>query len=583
MSYKHLLLVFILTIFGSFKASSISKPFELNGIFYEVIDEASLTVCVTSPGSNYSYYTGIINIPATISYEGKTYTITRIEHDAFRGQSKLTSVILPKSVQTIGYKAFSGAVNLTNIVFNSAGELSEIEYQAFKNCNHITSLKFPASLKSIGDNAFEDCSALKSINLSSVKVLNKAVFKGCDNLLEVNIPQSVTTLGEMCFWGCSVLRRVSIDGLSLEYIGPDAFLDCHQLEEINIPNSVKKIDYEAFRGCWNLSSIELPNSVTEIGYGIFRYCVSLKNIKLSESLKEIPSWAFVQSDLESITIPNSVRNIGVSAFEECNKLKEIHFGNGLEKIWANAFLCCQSLESVILPEPLLEIGMSAFQGCKNLQFVSIPRTVTTIYNLAFSECPKLANVNDLATVPQPIFGCNIFNISGPDGPVKVHVYEGLYEIYSTTMGWYDIPNSFSSNIIILDDIPIVAIESIKFLESPIFCNVGEQKKASIKLLPENATSTEMIWSSSDDSVLYVDMFSGEFIGLAKGEANLTVSVKGGGDISASVKVIVGDDAGIESIISDATDKVIIYDIFGRRLKELQKGLNIVNGKKIHVK
>lgn len=581
---RHYAIALLFSVSAISNANALSRPFEVNGITYEVYDETINTVCVTNPTpSNYKYYSGLVNIPASVTYEGITYSVTNIDHDAFRGQSELTSVIFPKTLEAIGYKAFRGCVNLATVAFNSAGILTSIDSEAFASCSKLTNITLPASLVDLGDYAFEDCSGLKTIKGgSTLETIGKCAFKGCDNLVDVVLPESVKSIGEMCFWGCSALRTVDL-GNSLEYVGPDAFLDCHQLEKVNLPATVTEIGYEAFRGCWNLTSIEIPNSVTTMGYGAFRYCVSLKEVKLSENLKEINGWTFQQTSLETVDIPNSVKTIGLNAFNECPELKEVNFGNGLESVGSSAFSNCNSLEQVILKEPLTSIGEFSFMGCQNLQFVSIPRTVYNISDRAFSECPNLANINNLATVPQDIFDRNIFNLSGPDGPVNVHVYEGLYDVYATTMGWYDIPASkYYSNVVIIADLPVVAIEAIQFEEDPIYCGVGEQKNATIKILPENAVSAELIWSSSDESVVFVDMYSGDFFGLEDGEAMLTVETADG-SVTASARVIVGQGNGVDSIYDSEGKQTIIYDLYGRRLSKLQSGINIVNGKKVLVK
>ena len=571
----------LIGLINTFYAFSLTKPFELNGIMYEVDDEANLTVCVTK-SSDYSFYKGMVNIPATISYDNKTYTVTRIEHDAFRAQTGLTAVVLPKTLKNIGYKAFQGANSLRTIAFSSAGVLETIEYNAFKACRSLTNLTFPASLKTIGEYAFEDCVGLKTINFGGVEIIEKAAFKGCDNLVEIEITDSVREIGEMAFWTCSALRRAKL-GKSVEIIGPDAFLDCHELEDINLPESLTELGYEAFRGCWGLSEVVLPNSLKTMGYGVYRYCVSLKKITLSENLTEIPPLAFEQTDLEEITIPNSIKSIGGNAFIECNLLRNVNFGNGVERIGESAFQSCPSLTSIILKEPLKEIGATAFANCKNLEYVSIPRTVWSINKSAFGNCPNLARVDDLATTPQEIYNCDVFVKSGPEGYVNVHVYEGLYDLYMSTMGWYDIGTQYTCGVRVIADIPVKPIEAIQFTENEIYCAVGEMKKANVKVLPSDAMMTDLIWSTDNESVLFVDMYSGEFIGMDKGEATLTVKVKDNEKVSASIKVIVLDKSSVESAIDDVENEMIIYDLFGRRLNSLQPGINIVNGKKILVK
>ncbi len=71
-------------------------------------------------------------------------------------------------------------------------------------------------------------------------------------------------------------------------IGERAFNWCDdQVEEVIIPNSVKKIGDEAFRACSNLTEVVIPDSVTEIGSGAFDECDSLTEIHLPSLLRKL--------------------------------------------------------------------------------------------------------------------------------------------------------------------------------------------------------------------------------------------------------------------------------------------------------
>ena len=50
------------------------------------------------------------------------------------------------------------------------------------------------------------------------------------------------------------------------------YADSHDLTSVNIPNSVKSIDYEAFYRCLSLTSITIPESVTSIEREAFCAC-----------------------------------------------------------------------------------------------------------------------------------------------------------------------------------------------------------------------------------------------------------------------------------------------------------------------
>ena len=70
-------------------------------IYYNIT--SSTTVEVSSFSSHYS---GMINIPESVTYDGYTYSVTSIGNKAFYGCSGLTSITIPNSVTSIGDDAF---------------------------------------------------------------------------------------------------------------------------------------------------------------------------------------------------------------------------------------------------------------------------------------------------------------------------------------------------------------------------------------------------------------------------------------------------------------------------------------------
>ena len=103
------------------KSLIVPPPFELNGIYYQIFDTDKTEVEVSFaknyfPQVNwYSIYSGTINIPSTITYEGTSYTVSRIGEQAFSGQTNMTTVIIPNTVECIDVKAFLGCTNLTQL------------------------------------------------------------------------------------------------------------------------------------------------------------------------------------------------------------------------------------------------------------------------------------------------------------------------------------------------------------------------------------------------------------------------------------------------------------------------------------
>ncbi len=398
-------------------------------IYYKYNSDGS-SVSVTYQGttsSSYSNeYTGDVVIPETVTYNGKTYSVTRIDFGAFRGCSVLASITIPNSVTSIGSYAFRGCSVLASITIPNS--VTSIGSYAFYNCSGLASITIPNSVTSIGSYAFEDCSGLTSVTIgSSVTSIGSQAFYGCSGLTSVTIPNSVTSIGGSAFQNCYRLKSVTIpnsvtnigeDAFSgtawygnqpegLVYVGdfaykykgtmpantsitlkegtvgiaPYAFDGCSGLTSVTIPNSVTSIGGSAFSGCSGLTSVTIPNSVTTIGFSAFAFC----------------------SSLASVTIPNSVTSIGGNAFSGCSGLTEIKVADG-NNVYDSRNNCNAIIETssntlitgcknTIIPNSVTSIGGNAFEGCSGLTSVTIPNNITKITGFAFAYCTELTSVN----------------------------------------------------------------------------------------------------------------------------------------------------------------------------------------------
>ena len=180
---------------------TLAHDFEVNGIYYNILDKSAKTV-VTYKGSNYnSYtneYTGSVIIPSSVTYNGTTYSVTSIGWGAFFGCTGLTSVTIPNSVTSIGSSAF-------------------------RDCSGLTSVTIPNSVTSIGDYAFEDCTGLTSVTIpNSVTSIDYYAFYNCTGLTSVTIPNSVTSIGHHAFYGCSNIYSLTI-GSGISSISSNTF------------------------------------------------------------------------------------------------------------------------------------------------------------------------------------------------------------------------------------------------------------------------------------------------------------------------------------------------------------------------
>lgn len=128
-----------------------------------------------------------------------------------------------------------------------------------------------------------------------------------------NVDYSVIAIHEAAFYNNRELLKVDVKGEKLQSIGAVAFVWCHLLSEINLPNSVKEMGWRAFHNC-GLTSINLPNNLKEIPKEAFRACGYLKEVKLPNNLEKIGEAAFYDCPLESITLPTTIKEIGPEAF-----------------------------------------------------------------------------------------------------------------------------------------------------------------------------------------------------------------------------------------------------------------------------
>lgn len=95
--------------------------------------------------------------------------MTRIEENAFRDCSSLTSITLTEGLKSIGYCAFRGCVSLTSIkIPNSVAEFEcFLGYSStFEGCSNLTSVTLPNGITGVGkdEETFEGCSKDLKIN-----------------------------------------------------------------------------------------------------------------------------------------------------------------------------------------------------------------------------------------------------------------------------------------------------------------------------------------------------------------------------------------------------------------------------------
>ena len=346
-------------------------------------------------------------------------TLTTIGKEMFY-RSKLKSVVIPASVETIEAAAFMGCSSLATVTFEKGSQLKTIGggyssyypnyYGAFLDCTALTSIEIPASVETIEAAAFMRCSKLATVTFekgSQLKTIGGdyssyyyGVFSDCTALKSIEIPASVETIEAAAFKGCSSLATVTFEkGSQLKTIGGGyysssysyyygAFLDCTALTSIEIPASVETIEATAFKGCSSLATVtfEKGSQLKTIGggyyyhyyYGVFSDCTALKSIEIPASVETIEATAFAgSSSLATVT------------FEKGSQLKTIGGGyySYSSSYYYGAFCQLKNLMTVDMSActQIETIGECAFYGDFELRLFKIGTEIPpTCENYAFS-------------------------------------------------------------------------------------------------------------------------------------------------------------------------------------------------------
>ena len=353
-------------------------------------------------------YTGS-DVAVRVPSEIDGYIVQSIGDNAFKGNTTLTTVVFPESIETIGSNVFNGCTNLTDVGLNHG--LTNIGNNTFQGCTSLASITLPTSIQSIGDYAFSECTALSEVNLpEGLTTIYAHAFGNCTSLISIDLPGSIQSIGSYAFSECTALSEVNLsEGLTTIYAY--AFQNCTSLERIDLPDSITTMAARAFYNCEKLSEVKLSagwttvldrsmNSSTYYSDSSNQYtspfdgCSSLTKVTMPEGIKAIPKHAFrYLTTLKEVVLSEGVTSIGGYAFDGCTGLAEIELPESLIEIGSYAFNGCTGLTSITIPSQIQSINGFVFRGCTGLSKVNLPEGLTTIYAYAFEKCTSLVSID----------------------------------------------------------------------------------------------------------------------------------------------------------------------------------------------
>ena len=362
-------------------------------------------------------YKGTMPSNTTLTVKDGTYAINNY---AFQNQSNLVDIVVPDSVERIGFRAFyqtawynakpdyepiyigkvmyyyktpwkdnsevkekfvipDGIVSVSPVAFDGRckyktvvlpDSLEHIGIQAFYKCIYVENVEISenSKLKRIDTLAFNGCKALKGFYFpEGFESLGWSPFTDCPNLNEIKIPSTVNTMGLMVF-DPSSLDSFEVDENN-QYFCADEDGVLYNKEKTTVVASYQLIDKE---------TKVLPETVTEIAPQAFVQ-TPVKNIVLPEGVKEIGFEAFAESEIESINLPYGIKRIDEYAFNKCEKLKEIEIPKTTEFIDVCAFAYCYGMKKIIIPSQVNYISADAFKSDDDLTIYCYEDTAAFYY------------------------------------------------------------------------------------------------------------------------------------------------------------------------------------------------------------
>ena len=389
-----------------------------------------------SDGTGYAEVTGIYDSSVTsitimgsvnnyVGDELMAFPVIAIAKDAFAGNSSLSTVSIPASVNTIGIDAFKDCTSLNKVIVTT--NMTEFPQLAFSSSNAYQPLKFDLEVN-LGQNsnivmAFATgCKNIKSVTIGDgVTTIGPNAFADCTSMTSVVIPNSVTTIGAKAFGIANPNYTSPLTDVTVQWTTPPTSIngnnDPFPSDKSGITLHVPTGTESSYSGdsYWSQFNIVGPSYDYEykgVCYQIIEGTTTAKvlaagtsDLQLSEvpllddfevdgvtyTVTEIEPEAFMgNASVEHLLMPIRLTTIGNNAFADCENLKVIAAGPAIATIGEGAF--SNTLVTLYIIGDMTDMGIpeGAYQGKDFLRSVDIAKLVK-LGNYGFEGLPIGAN------------------------------------------------------------------------------------------------------------------------------------------------------------------------------------------------
>ena len=278
-----------------------------------------------------------VEIPSVVN----GIAVREIGQDVFKDNKNIAVLIIPDTVERLGYRVCSG-------------------------CTALREVRLSSSLRVISDEAFDGCSSLQKVNFpSTLKEIRSDAFSGTA-LTEFTAPDSLMDIWGYAFKDCAALKSVELN--NVRNLGSGAFMNCTALESVSLSDNMEKLNDHIFDGCASLARIDMPDKPIAVSFTVLGGTAYYNNPSNWEKgvLYADGYLIAVNADFAALTeyaVKEGTKVIADNAFSGAGysgKVKKITLPDGLYRIGQGAFAKLGALTEVNIPESVRSIGYGAF-------------------------------------------------------------------------------------------------------------------------------------------------------------------------------------------------------------------------------
>ncbi len=343
---------------------------------------------IEGTGEMYNYYYDIeapwINYKQSIKKITIEEGVTSIGEFAFEGCDKVVSAVVPASIEHIGWGAFyycSGELIVNGFPTSGdpmmGGGFSESSF---------TKVTIADGITEIPDYSFAYCMNLTSIVIpESVTKIGSGAFELCRSLSEITLPSNIQTIGGYAFMECTSLSTLTCKATTAPICNQSSFEGMNSNTAVYVPLEAIA-SYTNADGWKNLQNIA---GVAACGENLTAE-LALKgylNIVGTGEMTSIP-WEDCKEIIKTITITDGITSIADGAFDNCDNLVEIF------SYAVNPPACSDQFEGVDKNTPVYVDEVNAYRaadGWKEFTYIT-PQNTKILFD-SYEKFTQAANEN----------------------------------------------------------------------------------------------------------------------------------------------------------------------------------------------